>query len=665
MTWTCPMHPDVAAPTSGACPSCGMALEPAEVTRESTDSAELAEMTRRFWFSAALALPALALAMLHPIAWVEGLLSTPVVLWGAAPLFALAWQSVRSRSLNMFSLIGLGVGVAYVYSVVALVLGRPVYFESAAVIVALVLLGQVLELRARQRTGDAIRALLKLAPSTACRVVDGRDEVVALDAVRVGDVLRVRPGERIPVDGTVTLGTSAVDESMITGESMPVAKRAGDTIVGGTLNGTGALLMRAECVGNDTVLARIAAMVGEATRTRAPIARIADRVSAVFVPAVLAVAALTFVAWLAFGGSHAVSDAVTAAVSVLIIACPCALGLATPMAIVVASGRGASSGVLFKNAAAIETLARADVLVLDKTGTVTQGRPSVTRVSAANGFSENDVLRLAASVERASEHPLAPAVLAAAAQRGTQLVEAHGVRAVAGKGVRGVVEGRSVLVGSKDFLREDAVEVGAEDATFFVAIDGRYAASVTVEDPLRAGAHEAIAALRAGGIGVVLATGDREAPARAIARELGIEDVRARLLPEQKAALVAQLHRDGHVVAAAGDGINDAPALSRADVGIAMGSGTDVAIESAGVTLLRGDITAIVRARRLSRATMRNVRQNLALAFAYNVIAIPIAAGVLYPSLRLLLSPMIAAAAMSLSSVSVIANAMRLRNFRG
>lgn len=640
-----------------------MALEPSEVSRAPQDSTELADTTRRFWIGAAFALPTLAVAMLHPIAWLEALLSTPVVAWAAAPLFVLSWQSVRSRSLNMFTLIGMGVGTAYGYSFIALATGRPVYFESAAVIVALVLLGQVLELRARRRTGDAIRALLRLAPSTACRVVGGRDESVDLDAVRVGDTLRIRPGERVPVDGIVVQGVSTVDESMMTGESVPVPKNEGANVIGGTLNGNGALLMRAERVGNQTVLARIASMVSEATRTRAPIASVADRVASVFVPAVLAVAALTFAVWFAFGGPHATAFAVANAVSVLIVACPCALGLATPMAIVVASGKGASSGVLFKNARAIEILSRADVLVLDKTGTVTQGRPRVTHVVTADGFDENEIVRLAASIERASEHPLAAAVLAGATEQGVQIGEARDVMATAGGGIRGTADGRAVLAGTAGFLHEHGVDAPDGDGTFFVAVDGHYAASVTVQDPLRPGAREAIAALRRNGIEVVLATGDFAASARAVARELGVDDVRARVLPQEKAALVDTFERHGHVVAAAGDGVNDAPMLSRADVGIAMSTGTDVAIESADVTLLKGDLGALVRARCLAEATMFNVRQNLFLAFAYNVIAIPVAAGVLYPALHLLLSPMIAAAAMSLSSVSVIGNAMRLQRF--
>jgi Cu+-exporting ATPase len=659
------MHPEVAAPGPGACPSCGMALESTEISPSSDEAAqcELADMTRRFWIGAALAAPVLVLTMLHPIPWLEALLATPVVLWAAAPLFALAWESVRARSLNMFTLIGLGVGVAYLYSLAALATGRATYFDSAAVITTLVLLGQVLEMRARRRTGDAIRALLALAPPKATRVGENGDEEIDVAQVVAGDRLRVRPGERIAVDGVVLEGSSAVDESMVTGESMPVSKSPGDSVIGGTLNGRGSFVMEARSVGNDTVLARIAAMVAQAGRTRAPIQHVADRVASYFVPAVVAVAVLAFAGWMLWGGAHALADAIVSAVSVLIVACPCALGLATPMAIVVASGKGAGIGVLFKNADSIETLSRADVLVVDKTGTLTEGRPRVTSISARTPWTESDVLRLAAAVERSSEHPLASAVLAAAKARELLLAQATQIESFAGRGIAGVAEGRRVTVGSAAFMRERgfAPETGG---TFFVEVDGAIAGAVTVEDPARPTARAAVEALREDGMEIVMATGDREAAAVAVARELGLDTIRFGLLPEDKAALVHELHARGRIVAVAGDGINDAPALATADVGIAMSSGTGVAIETAGVTLLKGDLRAIVRARRLSEATMRNVRENLFFAFAYNALGIPIAAGVLYPFFGILLSPMIAAAAMSFSSVSVIANAMRLRRFR-
>ena len=697
-TYTCPMHPEVRQTGPGSCPVCGMALEPLAVSLEAGPNPELADMTRRFWIGAALALPVLLLEMgghlvgLHH--WLgqqasNGLqlvLATPVVLWAGWPFFVRGWQSLVSRHLNMFTLIALGVGVAWAYSLVATALPAAfppgfrapdgsvaVYFEVAAVITVLVLLGQVLELRAREQTGGAIRALLDLAPKTAIRVRDdGGDEEVSVDAVRVGDRLRVRPGDRVPVDGEVVEGSSAVDESMVTGESMPVAKAAGAKVIGGTLNQRGSFVMRAGRVGKETMLARIVQMVVEAQRSRAPIQRLADRVAGWFVPVVLVIAALAFLAWAVWGPSPSLAYALIAAVSVLIIACPCALGLATPMSIMVGVGRGAQLGVLIRDAEALERLEKVDTLVVDKTGTLTEGRPTVTEVVALGGQDEAEMLRLAAALERHSEHPLAAAVLAAARERGREPAPAEGFRSITGKGVLGLVEGRRVALGNDLLLREvgadPAVAAGRAEAlrgdgatVLHVAVDGRLAGLIAVADPIKPTTPAALAALRAEGVRIVMLTGDNRTTAEAVARRLGIEAVEAEVLPEQKRTVVERLRAAGRVVAMAGDGVNDAPALAAADVGIAMGSGTEVAIESARVTLVKGDLAAIARARRLSALTMRNIRQNLFFAFVYNAAGVPIAAGVLYPFLGILLSPIVAAAAMSLSSVSVIGNALRLR----
>jgi Cu+-exporting ATPase len=678
-----------------------MALEPREGAAEGDDeNPELRDMTRRFWVSVALAVPLLVVAMgdlipgrpLERLAsprafdWLELLLATPVVLWGGWPFFVRGWQSIVNRSLNMFTLIGLGVGVAYVYSVVATVApgifppsfrgeggGVDVYFEAAAVIVALVLLGQVLELRARSRTGAAIKALLGLAPKTARRIdKDGGEEDVPLDQVQPGDLLRVRPGEKVPVDGTVVEGASAIDESMVTGEPIPVEKGAGDRVIGATVNGTGALIMRAERVGAETLLAQIVRMVSEAQRSRAPIQKLADVVAGYFVPAVVAIAVITFAAWGLFGPEPRLAHGLINAVAVLIIACPCALGLATPMSIMVATGKGATAGVLFKNAEAIEVLRKVDTLVVDKTGTLTEGKPKLVAVVPAEGWSKKDVLRLAASLERGSEHPLAAAIVAGAAEHGVELTEAEDFMSTTGKGVSGRVDGRQVVLGNRRMLEDLAVDPGeiadrAEamrgegQTVMFVAADGRPAGLLGVADPIKKSTPEAIRALHEERIRIVMLTGDSRTTAEAVAQKLGIDDVVAEVLPEQKAQSVKRLQGEGHVVAMAGDGINDAPALAQAQVGIAMGTGTDVAMESAGVTLVKGDLGGIVRARRLSRATMRNIKENLLFAFGYNAVGVPIAAGVLYPAFGLLLSPIIAAAAMSFSSVSVVGNALRLR----
>ena len=696
--WTCPMHPEVVRDAPGACPICGMALEPRGVQVEEEPSAELRDMTRRLRVSAALTAPLFLLAMAEmwrgnplsaalparALVFLQMALATPVVLWGGAPFFARGWASVVSRRLNMFTLIGLGTGAAYGYSVAAALApgllphsfhahgGAPaVYFEAAAVITTLVLAGQVLELRARHATGGALRALLSLAPRTAHRVGHGRDEDVPLEAVKPGDRLRVRPGETVPVDGTVAEGRSAVDESMVTGEAIPVEKAAGSRVIGGTLNGSGSFVMTAERVGADTLLAQIVRMVAEAQRTRAPIQRVADAVSAWFVPAVVATALVTFALWAARGPEPRLAYALVNAVAVLIIACPCALGLATPMSIMVATGRGARAGVLVKSAEALETLEKVDTLVVDKTGTLTEGKPRVAVVMPVPGQDEAELLRLAASLERGSEHPLAAAIVAAASARGLDLVEATGFRYFTGRGVTGTVEGRAAALGNAALLEEvgarPALEGPAEalrregQTVVFVALDGRVAGLLGVSDPLKDGAAEALRLLREDGVHVLMATGDSEATARAVARKLQIDDVRAEILPEEKAGVVERLQAAGHVVAVAGDGVNDAPALARAHVGIAMGTGTDVAMQSAGVTLVKGDLRGVARARRLSRATMANIRQNLFFAFLYNALGVPVAAGALYPSLGILLSPMIASAAMSLSSVSVIANALRLR----
>jgi len=699
--YTCPMHPEIRKVGPGACPICGMALEPVLVGADEGPSAELVDMTRRFWVGLVLTLPVFALEMGGHLTglldllgqqnanWIQLVLATPVVLWAGWPFFVRGWASVRSRNLNMFTLIAMGTGVAWAYSVVATVApglfpqalrghggAVPAYFEAAAVITVLVLLGQVLELRARESTGGAIRALLDLAPKTARRIrADGTDEEVPLDAIGVGDRLRMRPGEKVPVDGAVVEGRSSVDESLVTGESMPVTKEVGATVIGGSLNQSGSLVVEATKVGRDTMLARIVQMVAEAQRSRAPIQRLADQVAGWFVPAVIGVAVLAFAAWMAFGPEPRFTFALLAAVAVLIIACPCALGLATPMSIMVGVGRGAQAGVLVKNAEALERMERVDTLVVDKTGTLTEGRPTVTRVVPAAGFDEATVLRLSASVERASEHPLAVAIVKAAEARGIVTAAVADFDSPTGKGALGTVEGRRVALGNAAFLREQGVDVSAQAAeadelrrdgatAIFVGVDGRVAGVIAIADPVKATTPEALAALRAEGIRVVMLTGDNRTTAEAVARRLGIEEIEAEVLPDQKAAVVERHQAAGQVVAMAGDGVNDAPALAAADVGIAMGTGTDVAIKSAGLTLLKGDLLGIVRARRLSRAVMGNIRQNLFFAFIYNAAGVPVAAGVLYPFLGILLSPIIAAAAMALSSVSVIGNALRLRATR-
>jgi Cu+-exporting ATPase len=701
--YICPMHPEVVRDEPGDCPICGMALEPRTVVLEEGPNPELVDMTRRFWVSLALSVPVFVLAMgdLIPGRPLEGLLSdrlssfvqlalaSPVVLWGGLPFFERGWASIVSRHFNMFTLIALGTGVAYLYSLVAVLApdifpdsfraadgGVALYFEAAAVIITLVLLGQVLELRARSQTSNAIKALLGLAPKTA-RLVrdDGGEEDIPLDRVGHGDRLRVRPGEKVPVDGVVIEGASAIDESMITGEPIPVAKEPGDAVTGATVNGTGGFVMRAERVGSETLLAQIVQMVSEAQRSRAPIQRLADVVAGYFVPAVVSVAVVTFIVWAVFGPNPPMAYAVINAVAVLIIACPCALGLATPMSIMVGTGRGASAGVLIKNAEALEILEKIDTLVVDKTGTLTEGKPRVTRVVPAQGVDEAELLRLAASLERGSEHPLAGAIVAGAEERGLALEAAEGFESVTGKGVTGAVAGRRVALGNPRLMDQIGVDVAALTATaeelradgetvMFVALDGAPGGVIAVADPVKETTPEAIRALRDDGVAIVMLTGDNRTTAEAVARRLGIDRVEAEVLPEEKGAIVKRLQDEGRTVAMAGDGINDAPALAQAHVGIAMGTGTDVAMESAGVTLVKGDLRGIARARRLSRATMRNIRQNLFWAFGYNTLGVPIAAGILYPVFGLLLSPMIAAAAMSLSSVSVIGNALRLRRLR-
>ncbi|WGF87134.1 heavy metal translocating P-type ATPase [Marinivivus vitaminiproducens] len=694
--YTCPMHPEIRQDGPGSCPICGMALEPEQVGAKAEPNHELIDFTRRFWIGLALTVPVFALEMgshlfgLHllPGPWsaaVQLLLATPVVLYCGAPFFVRGWASVTSRNFNMFTLIALGTGVAWGYSTVAAILPGlfpatlrgadgtvPVYFESAAVITVLVLLGQMLELRARERTSGALRALLNLAPERARRIEDdGQEREVGLEDVQVGDRLRVRPGERVPVDGAIAEGRSTIDESTVTGESMPVGKAAGDAVIGGTLNQTGSLVIEARKVGRDTMLARIVQMVAQSQRSQAPIQRIADRVAGWFVPTVVLVAVLAFAAWLVLGPEPRFAHALLAAVAVLIIACPCALGLATPMSIMVGIGRGAGLGVLVKNAKALERMENVDTIVIDKTGTLTEGRPSLTAVEVAEGMDEDDVLRLAAGVERASEHPLARAIVEAASDRGIALPPVRDFDAPSGKGVSGTIEGRSVLLGSASYLEEAGVDVGdlaaradrlrREGATaILMAIGGRPAAAFAVADPIKPTTKDALDALHGQGLRIVMLTGDNRITAEAVARRLGIDEVEAEVLPERKAEVVERLRREGRVVAMAGDGVNDAPALAAADVGIAMGTGTDVAIESAGITLVKGDLGGIVRARDLSRAVMRNIRQNLFFAFAYNAAGVPIAAGVLYPVFGLLLSPIVAAAAMALSSVSVIANALRL-----
>ena len=700
--YTCPMHPQIRQVGPGSCPICGMALEPVSVGAETGPSAELIEMTRRFWIGTVFALPTVLLEMaahlpgleLHRYispqlsVWLQFLLATPVVLWAGWPLFVRGWASVSNRSLNMFSLIALGVGAAYLYSLAATLAPGffpetlrqdgivPVYYEAAAVITVLVLLGQVLELRAREKTGSAIRALLNLAPKTARRIRhDGSNEEVSLDQVQIGDRLRVRPGDSVSVDGVVEEGRSAVDESMVTGESMPVEKEPGAKVTGGTINGTGGMIMRAEKVGSDTMLARIVHMVAEAQRSRAPIQRLADTVSAWFVPAVILVAVLAFIAWMMWGPPPAFSYALVAAVSVVIIACPCALGLATPMSIMVGVGRGATAGVLIKSAEALEHFEKIDTLVADKTGTLTEGKPRVVAVVPASGFDEASILSLGASLERSSEHPLAAAIVASAKQRGVEIKDVIDFASVTGKGVTGKIGNRVVAVGNAKLLKDlgvnstnlenQADELRRDGATaMFVAVGGKAGGIIAMADPVKASTPAALESLKADGVRIVMLTGDNRTTAQAVAAKLRISDVEAEVLPEQKNAIVRRLRSEGHAVAMAGDGVNDAPALAEADVGVAMGTGTDVVMESAGVTLVKGDLAGIARARALSRATMRNIRQNLVLAFVYNVLGIPLAAGILYPAFGLLLSPVVAAAAMSFSSVSVIGNSLRLRYAR-
>ncbi|MFL6304159.1 MAG: heavy metal translocating P-type ATPase [Candidatus Sulfotelmatobacter sp.] len=701
--YTCPMHPQIRQVGPGFCPICGMALEPVLATAEARPNAELVDMTRRFWIGLVLSLPVVVLEMgghltdLRPYLgqpmsnWIQMILATPVVLWAGWPFFLRGWNSLVTRNLNMFTLIAMGTGVAWVYSVVATLapgifpaafriggdaVAVAVYFEAAAVITVLVLLGQMLELRARETTSGAIRALLDLAPKTARRIrAEGGEEEVQLDQVQVGDRLRVRPGEKVPVDGVVIEGRSAIDESMVTGESMPVTKEKGGAVIGGTMNQSGALVIEARKVGRDTVLSQIVQLVAEAQRSRAPIQRMADQVSGWFVPAVIGIALLAFAAWAIWGPEPRFSYGLVAAVAVLIIACPCALGLATPMSIMVGVGRGAQSGVLIKNAEALEHMEKVDTLVVDKTGTLTEGKPAVTAIVPAPGFSESDVLRLAASVEQASEHPLALAIVKAAEARSVAMLAVAEFDSPTGKGVLGVVDGKRIALGNAKFLAELGVDVAplasqAEDlrqegaTAIFMAAGGRLAGVLAIADPVKASTPAALSRLKAESVRVVMLTGDNWTTAKAVARRLGIDDVEAEVLPDQKSAVIQHYKAAGRVVGMAGDGVNDAPALAAADVGIAMGTGTDVAMESAGITLLKGDLTGIVRARRLSQAVMRNIRQNLFFAFAYNALGVPVAAGVLYPLFGVLLSPVIAAAAMALSSVSVVANSLRLRHVR-
>ena len=700
--YTCPMHPQIVRVQPGACPICGMALELRTVTLADEENPELVAMTRRFWVGVVLTAPLLIIAMSdslpgrsleriaskQTLSWIEFLLATPTVLWGGWPFFVRAWQSIVNRSLNMFTLIGLGVAVAYFYSVTAKFLPGifpqsfreagvvPVYFEAAAVITTLVLLGQVLELKARSRTGAAIKALLGLAPKTARRVrEDGAEEDIPLDQLKAGDRLRVRPGEKVPVDGTVIEGASAIDESMVTGEAIPVEKHAADRVIGATINGTGSFVMRAERVGAETLLAQIVQMVAEAQRSRAPIQKLADVVAGYFVPIVITAAIITFALWATMGPQPRLAHALINAVAVLIIACPCALGLATPMSTMVAMGKGANAGVLFKNAEAIEAMRQVNTLVVDKTGTLTEGKPKLVSITPTEGWGEQKLLSLAASLERVSEHPLAAAIVGGAGERGVELTKVESFDSITGKGVRGQVDGHLVALGNRALLDELQIDAGdlltkaealrADGQTvMFVAVDGRVTGLVGVADPIKSTTPEAIRQLHQEGIRIVMLTGDSRTTAEAVAKKLNIDEVVAEVLPDQKAQAVKRFQTEGRVVAMAGDGINDAPALAQAEVGIAMGTGTDVAMKSAGVTLVKGDLRGILRARRLSRATMRNIKQNLFWAFVYNALGVPIAAGALYPVFGILLSPMIAAAAMSFSSVSVIGNALRLRRAR-
>ena len=698
--YTCPMHPEIRQVGPGSCPICGMALEPDVVTLDDAPNHELADMTRRFWIGLALAAPVIILDMgAHLVGhslidpklsgWIQLAFATPVVLWAGWPFFVRGWQSLQTRNLNMFTLIAMGTGVAYLYSLVATLAPQvfpaafrghdgsvAVYFEAAAVITALVLLGQMLELRARDATSGAIKALLALAPKTARLVgADGSEREVEIDSLHAGDLLRVRPGEKIPVDGIVTEGRSSIDESLVTGESMPVSKDVGATVIAGALNRSGSFVMRAEKVGRDTLLSQIVQMVAQAQRSRAPIQRLADRVAGWFVPAVMAAAVMAFAAWAIAGPEPRLSFGIVAAVSVLIIACPCALGLATPMSIMVGVGRAARTGLLVKNAEALERMERVDTLVVDKTGTLTEGRPAVVALRTVTGFDQNELLRLAAGVERASEHPLADAIVQAAKDKHLTLGRVEDFDSPTGKGALGRIDGRHVLLGNAAFLDEHGVKIDAlateaeqlrqDGATVInVAVDGALAGIIAIADPVKASTPNALKALKAAGIKVIMLTGDNHTTARAVAAKLGIADVEAEVLPERKGSIVAKLRSEGHIVAMAGDGVNDAPALAAADVGIAMGTGTDVAMESAAITLLKGDLGGIVQARQLSQATMSNIRQNLLFAFVYNAAGVPIAAGILYPVFGLLLSPIVAAAAMALSSVSVIGNALRLRSLK-
>jgi P-type Cu+ transporter len=699
--YTCPMHPQIRQVGPGSCPICGMALEPEVASLDAPPNPELTDMTRRFWIGAVLSVPPVVLEMgghlvggrnwVDPTLsnWIQFVFTTPVVLWAGWPFFVRGWQSLVTRNLNMFTLIAMGTGVAYVYSVIGTLFPQSfpatfrghggavaVYFEAASVITVLVLLGQVLELRARAASSGAIRALLQLAPKTARRVDDdGSDHEVAIDTLKAGDKLRVRPGEKVPVDGVILEGRSSLDESLVTGESMPVTKETGGKVIAGTLNQSGGFLMRADKVGRDTLLSQIVQMVADAQRSRAPIQRLADQVAGGFVPTVIVVAILAFVAWATFGPEPRMAFGLVAAVSVLIIACPCALGLATPMSIMVGVGRGAQAGVLIKNAEALERMEKVDTLVVDKTGTLTEGKPKVVAIVPAAGFEESEILRLAASVERASEHPLADAIVRSAKERNLSLGQVDGFDSPTGKGATGKVDGKSIVLGNSRYFSSIGVETTSLDAeserlrtggatVINIAIDGKLAGLFAIADPLKASTPDALKALAAEGIKVIMLTGDNRTTAAAVARQLGISEVEAEVLPDQKSAVVAKLRKAGRIVAMAGDGVNDAPALAAADVGIAMGTGTDVAMESAGVTLLKGDLGGIVRARKLSQATMGNIRQNLFFAFIYNAAGIPIAAGVLYPAFGILLSPIIAAAAMALSSVSVVGNALRLRATR-